>query len=118
MTRDWTFTFSDPMGAVRTTQRAKWVDPRYKRYAAYKARLRLLANSNGVPSALDPKGSYSLRVNAWWKGKATCDLDNLIKGAMDALWKNDRRVVEIAAISHEGQLIDNSSCTMTVTRIR
>jgi hypothetical protein len=43
---------------VRTTQRQKWVDPRYKRYAAWKEWARYKANLAGWPTALDPKGGY------------------------------------------------------------
>ena len=103
---DWSFVIDEPlMGAVRTTQKQKWVDPRYKRYAAWKKAVRLIANVNGIPSHLDPKKSYRLDVLAYWKAKQRIDGDNLLKALMDSLWKQDRRItsIEYVACEHNGR---------------
>jgi Holliday junction resolvase RusA-like endonuclease len=90
------------VGYVRTTQRAKWVDPAYKRYQAFKATVRLLANAAGVPECID--ASASVWVHVHWVKRARCDLDNAIKAILDSLWKNDRRVQYINAGSYEGKV--------------
>ena len=102
----WQFEIEAPlMGAVRTTQKAKFVDPRYKRYASWKKVVRLIANSNGIPTHLDPKKSYRFEVLAYWKAKQRIDGDNLLKALMDSLWKQDRRItsIEYVACEHNGR---------------
>jgi hypothetical protein len=93
------------VAAVRTTFRQKWVDPRYKRYAAWKRDLRIIADARGWPSTLDPKGGYSISVMVYWKRKARSDLDNAgIKNVLDGLFHQDRRVMDIhaKALEHTG----------------
>jgi Holliday junction resolvase RusA-like endonuclease len=109
----WTFTVPGPiMGAVRTTRRQMWVDPRYKAYEQYKAKVRMLANCAGVPDCLGPRGSYSLKLEAHWERLARVDLDNVCKGALDALWKQDRRVIHIWAHSFERQSEEKAIVTV------
>ena len=104
MTRS--FTIDGPLvGAVRTTQRQKWVDPRYKKYQAFKERVRLIANAAGVPDEIPKDGSASVFIRIHWEKRARADCDNVGKSFLDALWKNDRRVLKltIEAIEHEGR---------------
>jgi Holliday junction resolvase RusA-like endonuclease len=97
-----TFQVDGPLvGAVRTTQRAKWVSKPYQRYRAFKDRVRLLATVAGVPPSLDPKDGVKVRLHASWRLRQRIDLDNVIKAILDSLWLNDRRVVEIQATSAE-----------------
>ena len=88
-------------GAVRTTQRAKWVDPAYARYRAFKTTIRLYANQAGIPIALRSDQSACVRLSVNWVGRQRCDLDNVLKGLLDALWANDRRVTEIVGTTRE-----------------
>jgi Holliday junction resolvase RusA-like endonuclease len=98
----WNLTIPGPiMGAVRTTQRQKWCDPRYKVYQAYKERIRLMANLEGVPNELNKGAYYRLELQVFWAGAARADLDNVIKGVLDALFKQDRRVLSIKAHANE-----------------
>lgn len=94
----WDFIVLGPLvGAVRTTQRAKWVDPRYQRYAVFKMLIRALADKAGVPSEI-PSGHWAtVSINVLWLKGARCDLDNLVKSVLDGLWKQDRMVLEIRA---------------------
>lgn len=98
-----------PMGAVRMTQRGKWVKPNAKRYLEYKQIISLEANKHfdepmlgpikvemifGVkPPQKMPKGRKHPVVKP--------DLDNMIKGLMDALnkiaWNDDAQVIGIEA---------------------
>jgi Holliday junction resolvase RusA-like endonuclease len=100
--RTWGFTLEAPLiGYVRTTQRQKWVDPRYKRYAMWKKMIRLIGNTKGIPDKLTPADSVSVQVEVYWKKKATHDIDNVLKGVLDSLWSNDRRVVNVHAFCWE-----------------
>jgi hypothetical protein len=94
----WQFTFPDIVPYVRTTQRQKFVDPRYQRYAEWKKSIRLVANTAGVPAELDKENIYGVQVIVKWKNKARADLDNAgIKNVLDALWPQDRSIVAIVA---------------------
>jgi len=102
MNRTWRMTFvGQPMGAVRMTQRSKWVNPRALAYLAYRQRLKVEAMVAGFPDELDPEKSYMLTVAVAWKGRARADLDNVVKGVADSLVRQDRRVLEIRAIAGE-----------------
>lgn len=77
---------------VRTTQRQKWVDQRYKKYAAWKDAFRLALNTQDFPSALDKEKRYSIEIVVMSSGQLRCDADNQIKAILDAAFKQDRRV--------------------------
>ena len=83
------------MGAVRTTQRQKWVDPRYKLYEQFKNYVRLLGNQARIPDTLSSSDKVFVRFNVYWTKRARIDADNIIKGVLDALWPNDRRVLSL-----------------------
>lgn len=102
------------MGAVRMTQRSKWVDPRAKRYEAYKRRVRLVANVNGVPSEIAKDERIKLEVDVCWRKLARADLDNVVKGLLDALFGQDRRVNSIRADHQEYCELDMADIALTV----
>ena len=106
------------MGAVRTTQRQKWVDPRYKKYKAYKILVRSLADQKGVPDTLDKDSSCAVDITAHWIKKQRCDGDNVIKGILDAIFKNDKRVLYInyRAIENTGKETANVKIHITQPR--
>ena len=108
----WTFTIPELMGAVRTTHRAKFCDPRYKRYAQYKTLVRAIANQAGVPDDLDPKKRYSLALFVYWKKKARADLDNVLKAVLDGLFKQDRRVLSYSCHATENAGLDEAQVTV------
>lgn len=108
----------EPMGAVRTTQKAKHVSTTYQRYAAYKEHIALLVAGRlnilprGVAIAVDvtfympiPKSGKIKLNNKQIKvveGQAHIfkpDIDNLIKGLFDSLngiaWADDNQVFEV-----------------------
>lgn len=85
------------MGAVRSTQRSKWVDPAAKRYSQYKGTVRLLANVAGVPGEIPRGFTAKVALRILWNRRAKADLDNVVKGILDALWRQDRAVAEIDA---------------------
>lgn len=92
--------FGEIVPYVRTTQKQKWVDKRYKRYQAWKDKFRLSANTQDFPSELDPKVDYLVSIKAKVVGARRWDLDNVFKGVLDALFTQDQRV---AAISGEAE---------------
>jgi Holliday junction resolvase RusA-like endonuclease len=98
----WNFRIDGPlMGAVRMTRRGKFRDPRAGRYAGYKRRVRLEANSAGVPDDLPPGCRAAVSVFVTWRKKARADLDNVWKAIVDALWERDRGVNEMYAVASE-----------------
>jgi len=111
----------EPMGAVRTTQKQKFVDKRAKRYAEYKEAVALMARSRirqPVPPGkaiiltdvtfympMPKSGKTTVVINGQRKQIKisegmphihTPDLDNLLKGLKDSLkgiaWHDDARV--------------------------
>ena len=80
---------------VRTTRRQKFVDPSYKKYERWKHAFRLFANTQGFPEDLSLDKSYAIDVKISVIGKSRYDLDNAIKGILDALFKQDRRILAI-----------------------
>lgn len=103
-----------PQGAVRTTQRGKWVNAYAQRYNAYKSRIGWAVREH-IKVAIDAPVSVKMRFyypipKAWSKADKTAaregtkrpvvkpDIDNCVKGCFDALngiaWKDDNRVVE------------------------
>ena len=97
------------------TQRSKWVDPRAKLYAAYKRRVRLIANVAGVPDEIGKDERVKLVLDVCWRKKARADLDNVVKGIMDALWPQDRRVWCIVAAHLENCEVDMADVTVEVS---
>jgi Holliday junction resolvase RusA-like endonuclease len=104
----WTFVLEEPvMGAVRMTKGGKFYwpkkDPNHPvaRYLRYKERVRCVANLAGVPDTL-PKGTrITVSIATDWKQSQRADGDNVIKGVLDALWKNDRRVTDLHYTAEE-----------------
>jgi hypothetical protein len=75
----WTFEINEQLqGYVRTTQRAKWVDPRYKRYLGWKGLVRLLATVAGVPEELPRDCRAVVSASVTWNRKARLDGDNFL----------------------------------------
>jgi len=91
---------------VRTTQRQKWVDKRYKRYQAWKDAFRLSANTQGFPSELDPSKCYSFVLRLFVSGYRRWDCDNAGKGALDSLFEQDNGVSEIYVKAEEYTGVD------------
>lgn len=86
---------------VRTTQRQKWVDKRYKRYQAWKTAFRACLNTQAFPSELERGKTYELSVNIFASGKVRYDLDNAVKAVMDSAWTQDRQVKVLSAKINE-----------------
>ncbi len=99
---------------VRTTQRQKWCDPRYKKYQAFKTAFRLAGNCAGMPNVLDKGLSYRLICNLYTEGAARYDLDNALKGIMDALWAQDKQIKEVWAKLHEHKAEDHTTVCLEV----
>lgn len=116
---------TEPMGAVRTTQKQKFSDPRYQKYATYKTHIALLVGSRVrmIPAGKAiiitdltfympiPASGKVTRLN-YSTGKriqvpvmegmphmAKPDIDNLVKGLFDSLngvaWADDNQVFKI-----------------------
>ena len=86
---------------IRTTQRQKWVDPRYKKYAAWKDEFRLIANIQNFPATLDKDVDYSLAVTIRLAGARRYDCDNAGKGIADALFEQDTRISDFHVTAQE-----------------
>jgi len=93
------------------TQKDKWAQrPATSKYWAYKDLMRLEANKMGleyVPGRIESLIFHVKMPKSWSKKKKeamngrpheqTPDLDNLLKGFMDALCKEDKHIYAIAA---------------------
>jgi Holliday junction resolvase RusA-like endonuclease len=102
-----------PMGAVRTTQRQKFSDKRYLKYAAYKMKIGLLAREvfkTPLEGPISAHVTFYMPIPDSWSQKkkdsklgafhtSKPDIDNLIKGMFDSLnkitWKDDNQVYEV-----------------------
>lgn len=94
--------YGSPVGAVRTTQKSKWVDPDYQRYANYKsAVVQQYLNAGGVwenlernkPINYDRKVKPVVSVFCWFNSGRRPDCDNVFKAITDALFYDDSNVV-------------------------
>ena len=97
------------MGAVRTTQRGKYTDERYKKYSRYKTALMLFLRSHGIRECPERfkiefvmpfPDSYTQKQRKELTSKPhryKPDIDNLVKGFMDCFGKDDSGVYEIHA---------------------
>ena len=102
MNRQWKGSVEGPLcGYTRTTQRQKFVDPRAKRYDAWKKMVAWEARHHGFPVELDVCLAYEFRVIVRWRFKARIDLDNIIKGLLDGIWPQDRGILSIHAEAGE-----------------
>lgn len=106
----------EPMGAVRTTQKQKYVDPAAIRYAnyklliAYKLREKIkepflgAINVNVLFVMPMTKKMKPEQAGEWHLKKP--DLDNMIKGVFDAAnkiaWKDDSQVVQSSEMKMYG----------------
>lgn len=107
----------EPMGAVRMTNRGKFVKGNAQRYLSYKKQIawQLSAQHKGQPITtacrvniifcMPIPASYSKKKKAELPGRPhdkKPDIDNLIKGAFDAangiIWADDNRVIEVKAL--------------------
>lgn len=100
-----------PMGAVRMTQRGKWVKPNAKRYLDYKQIISLEAKRHFAEPLEGPVEVaihfYLKQPKKMPKGRTRPtvkpDIDNLIKGVFDGMnkiaWKDDAQVVKV--VSHK-----------------
>jgi Holliday junction resolvase RusA-like endonuclease len=102
-----------PMGAVRTTQKQKFVDERAKRYLSYKQQIAWLIKQHIHRPSDNPilvDVTFYMPIPSSWSGKkkeryngqihkSKPDIDNLIKGLFDSLnkiaWKDDNLVYEV-----------------------
>jgi Holliday junction resolvase RusA-like endonuclease len=101
----WEFSLETVQAYVRTTQRQKWTDPRYARYRIWKGYVRNVANLARVPTNLTEPVKVVIAV--FWRRKCRADLDNIVKGVLDALWDQDRLVRHIEAVMCEKNEIES-----------
>lgn len=91
---------------VRTTQKQKWCDERWKKYAAFKAEFRLVADVQNFPSDLDASLDYSILIHIWFTGSRRADVDNLGKSLLDSAFQQDKRIAEMHVVAHEYAGVD------------
>jgi len=99
---------------VRTTQRQKFCDPRYKKYQSFKGVFRAAGNCAGIPNSLDKDKRYRIIFNTYCEGKSRADLDNLVKGVLDALFEQDNQIKEIWAKLHENHSESHTTIALEV----
>lgn len=102
-----------PMGAVRTTQKQKFVDESAKRYRIYKQQIALLVKQHIKAPSERPilvDITFYMPIPSSWSQKkkermngavhrSKPDIDNMIKAFFDSLnkiaWKDDNQVYEV-----------------------
>ena len=99
----WHFVVSEPLCGF-IAHAAPWLK-KAKKYVAYKSRVRLIANSAGVPGDIPEGNAAIVHMAVAWKKRARIDLDNLIKSTLDSLFKQDRGVEKIVCdrFEHSGK---------------
>lgn len=113
----------EPMGAVRMTQRSKYLSAKAQRYLAYKSFLQWQAKqqAKGVffhNGTLEVTIWFTMPVPDSWSKKnreaavgeyhiKKPDIDNLVKGVFDSLnkivWHDDNQVSKVSAIKIYGE---------------
>lgn len=87
-----------PVTYVRTTQKQKFVDPRYAKYRDFK---NAVAWYGKLATKEKMSGDISVQVTVYLTGQGRGDLDNYVKGLLDGCnqvcFEDDRQVVEIIA---------------------
>jgi hypothetical protein len=86
--------------------------PVAKRYCAFKKYVRSLANVAGVPEEIPAGYRASVHLDVTWRLKARVDLSNLQKSFEDGIFKRDRGIGEIHAVSR--QYVGQEKATVTV----
>jgi len=86
-------------------------DPRYK---AYKRLIRLTANVCGVPDTLSTNSRVTVIVNIFWKRRARIDNKNVRGAIEDALWTQDRRILEGYDVAHEHNGIEYATVAVQI----
>jgi hypothetical protein len=87
----------NPVPYTRTTQRAKFKDPAYQKYAAWKkfviaTCLAEAGKTSMIPGLLDGKKKTRLNCTCFFINKRHGDPENIRKGIQDALFANDKYV--------------------------
>lgn len=95
----------NPVPYKRTTQRAKFVSKDYKKYLEWKTLLgdtfcasnpdapkRIIRRGKDWHAVPELSGAYFVETVAIYKDKTHGDTDNVAKGVLDALFKNDKYV--------------------------
>lgn len=95
----------NPVPYKRTTQRAKFVSKDYKKYLEWKTLLgdtfcasnpkapkRIIRRGEEWHAVPGLSGAYFVETVAIYKDKTHGDTDNVAKGVLDALFKNDKYV--------------------------
>jgi Holliday junction resolvase RusA-like endonuclease len=83
-----------------------------KDYCAWKVAVRLHANVAGVPEEIPAGYRAHIHLDVTWRLRARIDLSNVLKGVEDSLFKRDRGIVEIHAVSR--QYVGEEKATVTV----
>lgn len=106
----WTFEVDEPLVGFIVHARP-WSD-KAKRYCAFKGKVRLFADVAGVPEEIPPGYRASIDIDVTWRKKARIDLSNLQKSLEDGIFRRDRGIGEIHAVSR--QHVGKEKATVTV----
>lgn len=89
MGRCWVFEVEGPLVGHKCSKSRCFSKP----YTNFKSLVRWRGNLAGVPQDLDPKKTYTLRTEVFWRKKPHTDTINIQKSVEDGLWGKDRRVL-------------------------
>lgn len=103
----------NPLPYFRMTQKSKWTDAA-QRYEAWKSYVRGVLYDSGCiftslmvrqyqadrpPLVLDKDERAQIAIKVFWADRTHGDLDNILKGILDALFENDKCVNGLKASS-------------------
>ena len=95
------FTLTGPLHGYTIQSRGSFWNKRSRAYHAWKDLVRLTARAAGVPDEIPEDERWGIRTVIYWKGKARVDPENIQKGILDSMWKQDRRVSHGEFMSYE-----------------
>ncbi|OGH58381.1 MAG: hypothetical protein A3G34_13820 [Candidatus Lindowbacteria bacterium RIFCSPLOWO2_12_FULL_62_27] len=95
----------EPIPKARTTQRAKWLDPKVRRSLAYQEKVAQCARLIWRVPAFDPAAALEIKCFFYRKDYHAVDRDNLVKSIQDGLEragivKRDERIVRGSDVLH------------------
>lgn len=110
------FNLAGPLHGYTAQSRGSYWNKRSREYHAWKDLVRLAGREAGIPDEIPPEERWGIKTEIFWKGKARIDPENVQKGILDSLWKQDRRVSRGEFVSTENA--GPERCGVAVWRIR
>lgn len=80
--------------------------------SAWKLVLKQKAAEAGFPMKLKKTSTFGLQLDIYWMSKANRDADNVLKTVLDAIWRGDRRILNVVINTTEHHGIEFMRVTL------